>query len=181
MKEQIKWLFRLYDINGDGFLNISEILEILKSADLEEGYTTRIVELFQKMDINNDGVLSREEFINQSLNDNTFVSILGRRGRPGGGDGTEEGKEEGEWLERLEWYSSPHVFRSKLVYYWLESDGYFVEVRIDLQSVRILLKVSRCGRYLQKTEDRKSHLDSKHYNPVYQNDFEFSKIMAMVM
>ena len=79
MDEQIKWIFRLYDVNGDGFLNINEILEILKSANLEDGYTSKVIELFEKMDVNNDGVLSKEEFINQSLSDCTFVKILGKR------------------------------------------------------------------------------------------------------
>ena len=79
-KEQIKWIFRLYDIDGDGFIEIEEILEVLKSANLEERYTAKIVELFDQMDLNKDGVLSKEEFISQSMTDNTSVRILGTRG-----------------------------------------------------------------------------------------------------
>ena len=46
VKEQIKWIFRLYDINGDGMLQIHEILEILRSANLEVRFTTLLVEVF---------------------------------------------------------------------------------------------------------------------------------------
>ena len=78
MKEQIRWIFRLYDINGDGLLHIHEILEILRSANLENEYTETVTELFQRMDTNNDGVLTMDEFINQSMDDFTFVKVLGK-------------------------------------------------------------------------------------------------------
>ena len=77
MSEKVRWVFRLYDIDGDGFINVNEILEILKSAHLEENDTVKIVELFKKMDVNHDGVLSRDEFISQSMADDTLVRLLG--------------------------------------------------------------------------------------------------------
>ena len=75
MKEKIRWVFRLYDIDGDGFINVNEILEILKSANIE--HAPKIVEVFKKMDVNKDGVLSRAEFMSQSLRDDTLVRLLG--------------------------------------------------------------------------------------------------------
>ena len=76
LNEQIQWIFRLYDIDGDGVINISEIVEIMRAANVDQK-SSEILIIFKKMDKNNDGVLSLEEFTNESLNDLTFLRLIG--------------------------------------------------------------------------------------------------------
>merc|ERR1712183_1069511 len=71
LSEQIEWIFRIYDVDGDGNIVVSEIVEIMRAANINQT-SSEILAIFKRMDKNNDGVLSFEEFANESLNDLTF-------------------------------------------------------------------------------------------------------------
>ena len=77
MREKVSWVFRLYDVDGDGVVNITEMKQILKSAHAEEEDIQKIDELFRKMDVDKDGMVTREEFIGHSLRDNILLNLLG--------------------------------------------------------------------------------------------------------
>ena len=76
LSEQIEWIFRLYDIDGDGQIVMSEIIEIMRAANINQT-SSEILTIFKRMDKNNDGVLTFEEFSNESLNDLTFLRLIG--------------------------------------------------------------------------------------------------------
>uniref|UniRef100_A0A803TC66 EF-hand domain-containing protein n=2 Tax=Anolis carolinensis TaxID=28377 RepID=A0A803TC66_ANOCA len=72
--EKLSWAFNLYDINKDGYITKEEMLAIMKSIyDMMGRYTYPILrddapvehveKFFQKMDKNQDGVVTIEEFL----------------------------------------------------------------------------------------------------------------------
>jgi len=77
-EEKLRWMFSLYDINKDGVLSPTEIREVTASVyDLmghpggererseaaEQHITRRADLLFQRLDLDSDGVVSLEEFL----------------------------------------------------------------------------------------------------------------------
>ena len=81
VEEKLEWTFRLYDIDASGFINREEIESIIKTMDQVEGrsviksvlemnpkirlkpVSTRATELLGYLDANNDGLISRHEFV----------------------------------------------------------------------------------------------------------------------
>ena len=76
VSEQIAWMFQLYDIDGDGFIVMSEIVGIMQAANINNT-SSNLLRIFKKMDKNNDDRLSFEEFSSESLNDLTFLRLIG--------------------------------------------------------------------------------------------------------
>lgn len=71
--EKLKWIFGLYDINGDGYITKEEMTDIVSAIyDMLGHYTDPAVDehsarehverLFHQIDANKDGVVSFEEF-----------------------------------------------------------------------------------------------------------------------
>ncbi|KAI5706323.1 hypothetical protein M8J75_006984 [Diaphorina citri] len=80
VEEKLRWTFTLYDINGDGRITREEMTNIVtaiyelmgKFAEtvLEDGsVTNRVDSVFKKMDKNQDGVVTLDEFLECCLND----------------------------------------------------------------------------------------------------------------
>ncbi|GIY24977.1 kv channel-interacting protein 4 [Caerostris darwini] len=80
LQEKLRWVFSLYDINGDGYITKDEMSRIIasiydmmgKSMDppLEESTTREHVErVFQRLDLNKDGVVTMEEFMDSCTQD----------------------------------------------------------------------------------------------------------------
>nr|CAD7573316.1 unnamed protein product [Timema californicum] len=76
--EKLRWTFKLYDINGDGCITRSELGEIVvaihelmgrKPHQVEEDRKAReqVDRVFNKLDLNQDGVITIEEFIESCL------------------------------------------------------------------------------------------------------------------
>ena len=79
-QEKLEWVFRLYDIDESGFIDLKEIETIIRTMDQVEGRSfvksvlekntkvklkpvaTRSNEILSSFDTNNDGLISREEF-----------------------------------------------------------------------------------------------------------------------
>lgn len=82
--QKLSWIFRFYDINGDGYITRKEMLVIMSAIYemLHNGQTIqRIVDrhvdkVFEKMDVDKDGVISREEFMNSCKNDSIIQNQL---------------------------------------------------------------------------------------------------------
>ena len=99
LDEKLEWAFSLYDLDKDGYITRPEMLNIVESiykmvgntgvmpgrgggtdmADLPEDEDTpdkRVDKIFSKMDKNNDGQLTLEEFTEGSKSDPWIVQAL---------------------------------------------------------------------------------------------------------
>ncbi|XP_060737982.1 Kv channel interacting protein 3a, calsenilin isoform X3 [Tachysurus vachellii] len=85
--EKLNWAFNLYDINKDGYITKEEMLLIMKSIyDMMGRYTypsvrdeapsEHVEKFFQKMDRNQDGVVTIEEFIETCQKDENIMSSM---------------------------------------------------------------------------------------------------------
>ncbi|XP_022919783.1 A-type potassium channel modulatory protein KCNIP1 isoform X2 [Onthophagus taurus] len=74
LDEKLRWTFNLYDINGDGYITREEMTDIVSAVyDLmgklaepcidDDTVKEKVERIFQKMDKNQDGVVSFEEFL----------------------------------------------------------------------------------------------------------------------
>ncbi|XP_028171009.1 Kv channel-interacting protein 4-like isoform X2 [Ostrinia furnacalis] len=88
LEEKLRWTFSLYDINGDGYITKEEMTEIVNAIyDLmgrivdpsvdEEIIREKVERLFQKMDLNRDGVLTLDEFLDCCLRDEDISRSMG--------------------------------------------------------------------------------------------------------
>ncbi|XP_050543944.1 Kv channel-interacting protein 4 [Daktulosphaira vitifoliae] len=84
--EKLRWTFKLYDLNGDGCITRSELGQIVlaihelmgkrpqgRSNSKSKDQTDMV---FQKLDINQDGVITFEEFIESCLKDEGITNSL---------------------------------------------------------------------------------------------------------
>jgi len=87
LDEKLEWAFSLYDVDKDGYITRDEMLHIVESiyrmvgkmVDLPEDENTpekRVDKIFTKMDQNNDGKLTMEEFREGSKCDPWIVQAL---------------------------------------------------------------------------------------------------------
>lgn len=88
--ERLRWTFKLYDINGDGCISRGELSEIVTAVhDLigrkphqthhgEDERKTReqVDRVFRKLDLNQDGVITIEEFMESCLKDDVITRSL---------------------------------------------------------------------------------------------------------
>lgn len=80
LMEQIKWIFELYDINRDGNIEIEEIQEILSAVEslgVRQEDPESIITRFDEMDVNKDGMLTENEFVNGCLEDTSLLKAIG--------------------------------------------------------------------------------------------------------
>jgi len=87
LDEKLEWAFSLYDLDKDGYITRDEMLHIVESiyrmvgkmVDLPEDEDTpdkRVDKIFRKMDKNNDGKLTMDEFREGSKCDPWIVQAL---------------------------------------------------------------------------------------------------------
>ncbi|XP_055303328.1 Kv channel-interacting protein 4 isoform X2 [Sitodiplosis mosellana] len=90
MEEKLRWAFQLYDINGDGFITREEMTDIaiaiyeLMGRNPESIHTTpdpdqikdKVEKIFTKMDLNRDGVVTLDEFLECCRNDEMISRSL---------------------------------------------------------------------------------------------------------
>lgn len=85
--ERLRWTFKLYDLNGDGCISRSELGEIVQSvhelmgrrpnpADDDRKAREQVEKVFRKFDLNQDGVITIEEFLETCLKDDTITKSL---------------------------------------------------------------------------------------------------------
>ncbi|XP_039263497.1 A-type potassium channel modulatory protein KCNIP1-like isoform X3 [Styela clava] len=86
-EEKLQWIFKLYDINHDGFITKEEMQDIVKSVYSLTGseddesspvysYMEHANRVFRKLDQNNDGYVTYPEFVEACSRDPTVVASL---------------------------------------------------------------------------------------------------------
>lgn len=82
--DKLKWAFKMYDVDGNGVIDLDEMIKIVQAIyDIKEDSgklagtpEERAEEIFARMDANNDGSLTEEEFLNGCLNDKELAKLL---------------------------------------------------------------------------------------------------------
>ncbi|XP_042215486.1 calsenilin-like [Homarus americanus] len=86
--DKLKFAFKLYDVNGDGCITKAELTDIVSSVhelmgrsghnrQVEDKQTREHVErLFKKLDLNGDGVVTIDEFIQSCMQDEVITESL---------------------------------------------------------------------------------------------------------
>ncbi|XP_060091140.1 guanylyl cyclase-activating protein 3 [Heteronotia binoei] len=81
--QKLKWYFKLYDADGNGFIEKRELLKIFRAVQAITGYCDTTPEeftemVFKKVDVNHDGELSLEEFINGVESDGDLFRMISK-------------------------------------------------------------------------------------------------------
>lgn len=85
--ERLRWTFKLYDVNGDGCISRGELSEVVvavhelmgrRAHQVEDDRKAReqIDKVFRKLDLNQDGVITIEEFMESCLKDDVITRSL---------------------------------------------------------------------------------------------------------
>ncbi|XP_009707302.1 PREDICTED: guanylyl cyclase-activating protein 3 [Cariama cristata] len=79
--QKLKWYFKLYDADGNGCIDKKELLSIFTAIQAINGHTSMSAEeftnmVFQKIDVNNDGELTLEEFISGVESDEDLMELI---------------------------------------------------------------------------------------------------------
>jgi len=84
-EEKLNWAFSLYDVDGNGWIDIDEMTTIIRSIYKMMGPNQtgeaemKAEDVFRKMDSNNDGKLTRQEFVCSCMNDSKLAQLLSPR------------------------------------------------------------------------------------------------------
>merc|ERR1712168_464226 len=84
-EEKLNWAFSLYDVDGNGWIDIDEMTTIIRSIYKMMGPNQtgeaemKAEDVFRKMDSNNDGKLTRQEFVCSCMNDSKLAQLISPR------------------------------------------------------------------------------------------------------
>ncbi|XP_067915865.1 guanylyl cyclase-activating protein 1-like [Heterodontus francisci] len=82
MEQKLRWYFKLYDVDGNGCIDRHELLNIIKAIRAINGcqqdmsaeeFTNHV---FDNIDVNGDGELSLEEFVEGAKKDREFCEVM---------------------------------------------------------------------------------------------------------
>lgn len=85
--ERLRWTFKLYDLNGDGCISRSELGEVVQAVhelmgrrpnqpEDDRKARDQVDRVFRKLDLNQDGVITIEEFLEACLKDDLVTRSL---------------------------------------------------------------------------------------------------------
>ncbi|XP_060626639.1 guanylyl cyclase-activating protein 3 isoform X3 [Anolis sagrei] len=81
--QKLKWYFKLYDADGNGTIDKKELVSIFTAIQAINGNQELSPEdfanvVFQKIDVNNDGELTLDEFINGVESDQHLLEMISK-------------------------------------------------------------------------------------------------------
>ena len=82
------FFFQLYDKDCSGTIEMSEMVEVLETVYVMEGLMSgnmardRAKQIFDELDIDGDGTLTCDEFVNGCMKDGDMVEMLKRQETP---------------------------------------------------------------------------------------------------
>ncbi|OCT94481.1 guanylyl cyclase-activating protein 3 [Xenopus laevis] len=81
--QKLKWYFKLYDADGNGSIDRKELLSILTAVQAINGHRGMSADeftsmVFEKIDVNGDGELTLEEFINGIQKDEQLLEMISK-------------------------------------------------------------------------------------------------------
>merc|ERR1711915_690645 len=75
-EDKLKWAFRMYDVDGNGWIDLVEMTVIVRSiyrmsgcSEQKETADQRAMKIFTQMDLNADGRVTLTEFVTTCMND----------------------------------------------------------------------------------------------------------------
>merc|ERR1712183_171456 len=84
-EQKLNWAFRMYDVDENGMIDLNEMTRLVKSIfkvsqskgkGFPDTAEQRAANIFKKMDVNSDGVVTREEFVTACLEDANLMQML---------------------------------------------------------------------------------------------------------
>eukprot|EP00092_Neocalanus_flemingeri_P015504 GFUD01016783.1.p1 GENE.GFUD01016783.1~~GFUD01016783.1.p1 ORF type:complete len:192 (-),score=46.50 GFUD01016783.1:49-624(-) len=86
-EEKLSWAFRMYDMDGNGYIDILEMTKLVSSIYKmigtgqdhllhDETPLERAQAIFQRMDVNDDGKVTKYEFTRSCLEDQNLLDLL---------------------------------------------------------------------------------------------------------
>jgi len=88
-EEKLGWAFSMYDQDGNGWIDLTEMTRIVKSiysmmgpdqvkasVEAQQSPEERAEGIFTRMDINSDGKVTRQEFVQACIKDQKLVDLL---------------------------------------------------------------------------------------------------------
>merc|ERR1712059_173654 len=91
-EEKLNWAFSMYDVDGNGAIDLVEMTKIVKCiykmmdgpgrtvvrgpTHKQETPEIRAETIFRRMDINSDGRVTRQEFVRSCLDDQKLIDML---------------------------------------------------------------------------------------------------------
>ena len=87
-KEKLRWTFRLYDKDRRGTIEMSKMVEVLETVYVMEGSMSgnmardKAKQIFYGLDIDGNGSLTCDEFINRCMKDEEIVEMLTQNNSP---------------------------------------------------------------------------------------------------
>merc|ERR1712106_433166 len=86
-EEKLNWAFSMYDVDGNGWIDLAEMTKLVQSiyqvmgpnkkqAVQLETPEERAKDIFKRMDMNDDGRVTREEFVQTCLVDQKLIELL---------------------------------------------------------------------------------------------------------
>ena len=80
-EDKLHWVFQMYDKDSSGSITIGEMIQVFATLYENEGLdqnmaVARAEQVFGSLDINNDGDITEEEFVNGCLEDEDMVNLL---------------------------------------------------------------------------------------------------------